>query len=106
MGRGPNDLLIRIKRAVLSQHFVFSIKARREMDTDGLTELEVLESIINAFGIYKTIRSKDPRTGRREYLHIIIGSTLQGLAIYTKGKLVSEAGEDTYYFLVSSKRCQ
>jgi hypothetical protein len=27
-----------------------------------------------------------------------------GLSIYTKGKLVQEAGVDTYYFLISSKR--
>jgi len=29
---------------------------------------------------------------------------LLGLAIYSKGKLVREAGIDTYYFLVSAKR--
>src|SRR5688572_28283266 len=31
-------------------------------------------------------------------------SILKAVAIYTKGKLVQEAGIETYYFLVSSKR--
>lgn len=34
----------------------------------------------------------------------IQSTNLSGLAIYSKGKLVSEGGEDTYYFLISSKR--
>jgi hypothetical protein len=59
---------------------------------------------VNAVAIHKTIRSSNPRTGKRERLHIIQGSTLQGVAVYTKGKLVVEVGSETYYFLVSSKR--
>jgi hypothetical protein len=56
-----SDILVRIKRAVLAGRYVFSEKARLEMESDGI-------------------------------------------AIYTKGKLVREAGEEVYYFLVSSKR--
>ena len=37
-------------------------------------------------------------------LHIIQSTNLNGLAIYSKGKLVSDAGQDTYYFLISSKK--
>ena len=37
-------------------------------------------------------------------LHIIQSTNLNGLAIYSKGKLVSDAGHDTYYFLISSKK--
>ena len=75
------------------------------MEADGLTELDVAESILNAVAIYKKIRSRSPfRKHQREYLYVIQGTNLDGVVIYTKGKLVSEVNEDTYYFLVSSKR--
>jgi len=98
-------LLIRIKRAVLAGRYAFSEKARIEMESDGITELDVAESILNAVAIYKTIRSQSPfwKEGK-EYLHIIQSTNLDGLPIYSKGKLIKEAGEDTYYFLVSSKK--
>ena len=99
------DVLVRIKRAVLAGHYGFSKKARVEMKMDGLEELDALESILNAVAIYKRIRSTSPfRKERREYLYVIQSTNLAGLPIYTKGKLDSEAGFDTYYFLVSSKR--
>lgn len=55
-----SDILIRIKRAVLAGHYVFSEKASLEMEADGLTELDVAESILNAPAIYKRIRSNSP----------------------------------------------
>ena len=87
-----SDLLIRIKRAVLAGRYAFSEKARTELDADNLSEQDVIESILYAPAIYKTIRSKNPASGQREYLHIIQGITLQGQAIYTKGKFVTEGG--------------
>lgn len=55
--------------------------------------------------IYKTIRSQSPyRKQTREYLHIIQSTNLEGLMIYTIGKLVQESGIETYYFLISSKK--
>jgi hypothetical protein len=66
--------------------------------------LDVAESILNAVAIYKTVRSVSPRSHRREMLHIIQSTNLNGLAIYSKGKLVSDVGQDTYYFLISSKK--
>lgn len=100
-----SDILVRIKRAVLAGHYAFSEKARLEMEVDGLEELDVAESILNAVAIYKKIRSTSPfRQKSREYLYIIQSPNLDGIAIYTKGKLVREAGEDHYYFLISSKR--
>ena len=100
-----SDVLIRIKRAVLQGRYGFSEKARTEMKADGLTELDVVESILNAVVIYKKIRSRSPlRRQTREYLYVIQSINLSGLPIYTKGTLVSEAGLETYYFLVSSKR--
>ena len=99
------DVLVRIKRAILAGNYIFSDKARTEMKLDGIEELDALESILNAVAIYKRIRSTSPfRKERREYLYVIQSTNLAGLPIYTKGKLDSEAGFDTYYFLVSSKR--
>jgi hypothetical protein len=99
------EVLVRIKRAVLAGRYVFSEKARTEMEVDCITELDVAESILNAVAIYKTIRSKSPfRKRGTEYLYVIQSTNLDGLPIYSKGKLVREAGEDTYYFLISSKK--
>jgi len=99
------DVLIRIKRAVLAGRYTFSEKARREMKADGLTELDVAESILNAVAIYKRIRLRSPfRKQAREYLYVIQSTNLDGLAIYTKGKFIREAGSEIYYFLISAKR--
>jgi len=99
------DVLVRIKRAVLSGYYAFSEKARLEMEADGLTELDIAESILNAVAIYKKIRSRSPRREQaREYLYVIQSTNLEGVVIYSKGKLVKEAGIESYYFLVSSKR--
>ncbi|HEY4760173.1 MAG TPA: hypothetical protein VIH42_06305 [Thermoguttaceae bacterium] len=100
-----SDVLKRIKRAILSGNYAFSEKARIEMEADQLTELDIAESILNAVAIYKTIRSTNPNPPySREPLYIIQSTNLNGLAIYSKGKLVFEAGHDTYYFLISSKK--
>jgi hypothetical protein len=102
-----SDVLIRIKRAVLAGRYVFSEKARLEMEADCLTELDVAESILNTVAIYKKLRSQSPfRQHAKEYLYVIQSTNLDGLMIYTKGKLVSEAGIETYYFLVSSKKAR
>jgi hypothetical protein len=99
------EILIRIKRAVLAGRYVFSEKARTEMEIDGITELDVAESLLNAVAIYKIIRSKSPyRRGKRENLYVIQSTNLEGLPIYSKGKLVKEQGQDFYYFLISSKK--
>jgi hypothetical protein len=99
------DILRRIKRAVLSGNYAFSEKALMELEADSLTELDVAESIVNAIAIYKTLRSRSLfRQHRIEYLHIIQSTNLDGLMIYSKGKLVEESGIETYYFLVSSKK--
>ena len=100
-----SDVLKRIKRVILTGNYVFSEKARIEMKGDGLTQLDVVESILNCIAIYKTIRSTSPlRIQRREYLYVIQSTNLDGLIIYTKGKLVQQAGIEMYYFLISSKR--
>ena len=55
-----SDTLVRIKRAILAGHYAFSEKASMEVEADGLTELDIVESIVNAVAIYKTIRSTSP----------------------------------------------
>ncbi len=100
-----SDVLIRIKRAVIAGRYAFSEKARIEMEGDSLTELDVAESIVNAVAIYKRLRSRSiNRRVRVEYLYVIQSTNLEGLMIYTKGKLMREADEDHFYFLISSKR--
>jgi len=75
------------------------------MEANSLTELDVAESILNAVAVYKRLRSHSAsRTQPREYLYVIQSTNLDGLMIYTKGKLVREAGTETYYFLISSKK--
>ena len=79
-------VLVRIKRAVLSGRYVFSEKARLEMEADNVTELDVAESILNAVAIYKRIRSRSPfRKREREYLYVIQGTNSEGVVIYSKG---------------------
>jgi len=97
--------LIAIKRAVLAGRYAFSEKARLEMEIDGITELDVVESIANAVAVFKRLRSTSPgRSRRREYLYVIQSTNLLGTMIYTKGRLAKDRQEFTYYFLVSSKR--
>ena len=99
------DVLVRIKRAILEGRYSFSEKAVVEMDAAGLTELDVAESIVNAVAIYKRLRSRSPlRPSRVEYLYVIQSTNLEGLMIYTKGKLIRHVGEEHFYFLISSKR--
>ena len=75
------------------------------MEADGLTELDVAESIVNAVAIYKRLRSRSPHRGSRsEYLYVIQSTSLEGIMVYSKGKLIRERGEDHFYFLISSKR--
>lgn len=102
---GMLEVLVRIKRAILAGRYAFSEKARVEMEADCLTELDVAESIVSAVAIYKRLRSRSPlRSGRLEYLYVIQATNLEGIMIYSKGKLVREHGEEHFYFLVSSKR--
>lgn len=75
------------------------------MEVDSLTELDVAESILNAVAIYKRLRSRSPlHGGSPEYLYVIQATNLEGLMIYSKGKLVREQGRDHFYFFISSKR--
>lgn len=98
------DALVRIKRLVIARNVLFTQKAENEMAADALTPELVYESILNAPAIFKTLRSRNPRTGKTEKLYVIKGLTFDGLDIYTKGKVLTNKGVDVFYVLISSKR--
>lgn len=75
-GSSMSDILVRIKRAVLTGNYAFGGKARLEMECDGLTELDVAESILSAVAIYKKLRSTSLQRRGREHLYVIQSSNL------------------------------
>ena len=98
------DILVRIKRLVIARKVLFTEKAECEMAAESLTPDLVYESILNAPSIFKSLRSRNPRTGKTEKLYIVKGLTFDGLDIYTKGKILAKAEGDIFYVLISSKR--
>ena len=97
--------LVRIKRLLLSGRYLFSLKAEMEMLADDLSASDIVEAIVNAPAITKVLRSRSvKRAAAGERLYVIVGSTYDGLLVYTKGTIRRVAGEDTYYFFISSKR--
>ena len=98
------DALVRIKRLVLRGCLRFTEKARDEMDADGLTAGEVVESIVNAQNIAQTLRSRSrARRYAGERLYVIKSFSYDGTLIYTKGTIVREAGREVFYVFVSAK---
>ena len=66
---------------------------------------DVIEAVVNAPAIYKTLRSRSSRRAvRTEKLYVILGFTHEGLLVYTKGALRRFADEESFYVLVSAKR--
>lgn len=98
------ELLVRIKRLVIAGQVIFTEKAEDEMNADNLTPELVYEAILNAPAITKTLRSRNPVSGRREKLYVIKGLTFDSLAIYTKGKILKHGQQEVFYVLISSKR--
>jgi len=98
------DVLRRIKRLVISGQVRFTRKARDEMVLDALKENEVIEAIVNAVSIFKTLRSKSVARGKGgDRLYVIKGCTYQGTFVYTKGTIRKESGVEVYYVLISAK---
>lgn len=98
------NILVKIKRLVLTGNVLFTKKAELELDKDNLTEDLVCEAIINAPGISKKLRSVNPISGRKEYLYVIIGLTFDDIPIYTKGKVIKSDDFEKFYVLISSKK--
>jgi len=96
--------LIKIKRLVLARKVLFTEKAEIEMAVDHLSRELVYEAIWNAPAINKTIRSINPKSGKKEILYVIKGLTFDGLSIYTKGKILKHQKQEIFYVLISSKK--
>jgi hypothetical protein len=100
-----SNILYRIKRCALGRRVDFTAKARNEMWRDCLTEDDVIESLLSAHTIHKTIKSTSAsRQSTRERLYVIQSTSFRGEFVYTKGKLVVESGIETYYLLISAKQ--
>ncbi len=98
------DVLIRIKRLVIARRVLFTEKAECELSADSLTPETVFEAILNAPAVSKVLRSRNPRTRKVERLYVIKGLTFDGLALYTKGKILKKEGVEVFYVLISSKK--
>jgi hypothetical protein len=99
-----NLVLLKIKRLIISGKYIFTRKAELEMFADSLTEESVLESILNANGIKKIVRSKSQAVQRKEKLYIIESFTYNGMLIYTKGAIKNNSEGEYFYLFISSKR--
>lgn len=94
------DVLLRIKRLVLTGRIHFTEKASDEMEAEELDPAEVAEAIVGAPTIAKTLRSQSPyRTHASEKLYVIKGYSYKGTAIYTKGRFGRREGEEIYLFI-------
>lgn len=99
------DPFVRIKQLALSHRIIFSRKAKDELIADALSEDEVIESILNAHRIDKILRSTSRyRTRAGEKLYVIKGLTYSNVLVYTKGRIVKDFDQETFYVLISSKR--
>lgn len=99
------DVLLRIKGLVVRERIRFTEKARDEMERSGLGRLDVLESILNARSIAKSVRSLSPsRRHSGEKLHVIKSFTFAGTRVYTKGTIVHEEGRDIFYYVFISAK--
>lgn len=98
------DVLVRIKRLAVARRVEFTIKAEEERLRDGLSVEDVLESIVNANAIKKTLRSRSSaRLRRSERLYVIESPTFLGTWVYTKGTIRRKGKEEVFYVFVSAK---
>ena len=94
----------RIKRLVLLGRVEFTRQAARQILEDNLTEMEVLESIINAQLAWVKRSTSPRRRAPREKVFIITSFSLSGVLIYTKGVIRKVGDSETSYILISEKR--
>jgi len=67
--------------------------------------LFVIAANDDRFSAWSLLHSRSRQHSRRtEYLYMIQATNLEGVMVYSKGKLVREHGEDHFYFLISAKR--
>ncbi len=98
------NTLLRIKRLVLRGWIRFTEKARDEMEADGLSASDVIESIANAQAIAKTVRSRSrAKRYAGEKLYVIKSFSYDGTLIYTKGAIVRQEDREVFYVFISAK---
>ena len=96
--------LLQIKRLVLRGWIRFTEKAREEMEAGALSTSDVIESIVNAQDIAKTLRSRSPsRRYAGEKLYVIKSFSYDGTLIYTKGTIVKQEKHEVFYIFISAK---
>lgn len=99
------DILAKIKRLAIARRLRFTFKADVERIRDGLSVEDIVESLVNAPVINKTLRSRSShRLLSREKLYVIISSTYDGTLVYTKGTLRKTHDVEEYYLLISAKK--
>ena len=97
-------VLKKIKRLIIQGNFLFTLKADAERLNDGLTQEDVLESILNA-SLIRSKKSHSPwRKERDEKMYIIESFTYDGVLIYTKGVIRKQGPIETFYIIVSAKK--
>ncbi len=98
------DVLIQIKRLVIARQVEFTLKSELERLRDGLAVEDILESVVNANAIKKTLRSRsDARSKAGEKLYVIESPNYSGTWIYTKGTIRRKGAREVFYVFISSK---
>lgn len=97
-------ILKRIKRLIIQQQYLFTEKAVAGRLADGLTEVDVLEAILNATFVRSKRSRSSLRQTKQEQVYIIESFTYDGLLVYTKGVIRQQQAQDMFYILISAKR--
>ena len=93
------ELLARIKRLVLANRYRLTEKTTIQRESGGLSEEDVLESIMNAQRIYKTINSTgSQKKAKREKLYVIFSFTYDDILVYTKSRITNEPDGSMCWF--------
>lgn len=74
------------------------------MDSDNLTEEDVVESILTAEFVRTKLSTSEFRTGRREKVYVIESYSFTGTLVYTKGAIKGKGVNARYFLLISSKK--
>ena len=98
------DILVRIKRLVVSRRVLFTEKAEIEMARDALTPETGIRSDPERTGNIQGVAFAQSEDEKERKLYVIKGLTFDGLAVYTKGKILKKEGIDVFYVLISSKK--
>lgn len=98
-------MLFRIRRLILKGQYLFTEKADTEILLSSITREDVLEAIMNARQVDKTMRTTSfGKTHKNEKVYVIRGFTYNNILIYTKGTIKIVDGKEVLYRLISAKR--